>query len=478
MEKAQDKNAQRVLTILVIGTFLGFLNQTLMNTALPSIMHEFQIDAAQGQWLTNGYMLVNGVMVPLTAFLIQRLTTRTLYLSALVLFATGTIVSGFAPNYTMLIGGRMIQAMGAGVLGPLMNVVVMNLFAVEKRGHAMGIIGLALNFAPTLGPSLSGWIVTNLNWRYLFFIVAPLIILDLVMAFFLLKNIGEQKYLKFNVLGVILSSIGLGSLLYGFSNAGSGDWGSFSVWGFIVIGLLVTATFVFQQTHSKIPLLNFNVFKYRQFNVTVVINVVLMMALYGGALLLPLYMQNVMGRSAFESGLVMLPGALITALLSPLSGSLYDKYGVRTLTLVGLLINVAGTIMLSFVDLHTSVLYVMAGQTIRQLGLVMVTMPIQTEAFNSLPIEIMPDGSAMFTTIRQVAASFGTAALVTIMSITAKGATAANMGHMSAAAAGIHGQLTGIQLTYHVATGLVILSAILSRFLSKDPQRSKHMVDA
>ncbi|MGO3412053.1 MAG: MFS transporter, partial [Leuconostoc falkenbergense] len=137
-----------ILIILVIGTFLGFLNQTLMNVALPDIMREFHISTALGQWLTNGYMLVNGIMVPLTAFLIQRLTTRALYLTAVGLFAIGTITAGFAPNFEILITGRMIQAMGAGVFGPLMNVVVMNLFAPDRRGSAMGTIGLALNFAP------------------------------------------------------------------------------------------------------------------------------------------------------------------------------------------------------------------------------------------------------------------------------------------------------------------------------------------
>ena len=168
-----SEKQKSILIILVIGTFLGFLNQTLMNVALPNIMHEFNIGPGLGQWMTNGYMLVNGVMVPLTAFLIQRLTTRRLYLTAVGLFAIGTLIAGFAPNFTILITGRMIQAMGAGVFGPLMNVIVMNLFAPDKRGGAMGLIGLALNFAPTLGPTLSGFIVTNLSWRFLFFIVAP-----------------------------------------------------------------------------------------------------------------------------------------------------------------------------------------------------------------------------------------------------------------------------------------------------------------
>lgn len=381
MTDAPSKASKQILAILMVGTFIGFLNQTLMNTALPDVMAEFHINAALGQWMTNGYMLVNGVMVPLTAFLIQRFTTRQLYLSALVIFGAGTILAGVAPNYPVLITGRMIQALGGGIFAPLMNVVIMNLFPVEHRGHAMGIIGLALNFAPTLGPTVSGWIVTYLSWRYLFFMVAPLVILDLMMAFFLLRNIGEQRFLKFDFLGVVLSSLGLGSLLVGFSNAGA--------------------------------------------------------------------------------GLVLLPGSLVTALLSPVSGALYDKYGARNLTLIGLLINTIGTIALGLMNFHTGIIYIMMWQLIRQVGLVIVTMPIQTEAFSALPLRMVPDGSAAFTTIRQLAASFGTAVLVTIMLLVAN--QASDGGHVTASA-----QLSGIQVTYFVATALVIVAAGLTRFLKVD----------
>lgn len=453
-----------ILIILVIGTFLGFLNQTLMNVALPDIMREFHISTALGQWLTNGYMLVNGIMVPLTAFLIQRLTTRALYLTAVGLFAIGTITAGFAPNFEILITGRMIQAMGAGVFGPLMNVVVMNLFAPDRRGSAMGTIGLALNFAPALGPSLSGFIVTNLNWRFLFYIVAPLIIANFILAYFLLNNIGTPKRLKFDVLGVILSSIGLGSLLYGFSNAGGTPWHDFTVWGFVVIGLVVTTLFILHQLHTSTPLLNMSVFSHREFNVAVLINIVLMMAMYGGALMLPLYMQNVRGASAFISGLVLFPGALVTAFLSPWSGRLYDRYGAKYLTLTGILITAVGTFILASLTLTTPLWFAVIGQFVRQLGLVLVLMPIQTEAFNALPLNIISDGSAMFTTIRQLAASFGTAALVTIMT---KSATNYQLHHQQASSLLVN--LHGVHITFLTAALLMLVAAAMTGLLKPKP---------
>lgn len=453
-----------ILIILVIGTFLGFLNQTLMNVALPDIMREFHISTALGQWLTNGYMLVNGIMVPLTAFLIQRLTTRALYLTAVGLFAIGTITAGFAPNFEILITGRMIQAMGAGVFGPLMNVVVMNLFAPDRRGSAMGTIGLALNFAPALGPSLSGFIVTNLNWRFLFYIVAPLIIANFILAYFLLNNIGTPKRLKFDMLGVILSSIGLGSLLYGFSNAGGTPWHDFTVWGFVVIGLVVTTLFILHQLHTSTPLLNMSVFSHREFNVAVLINIVLMMAMYGGALMLPLYMQNVRGDSAFISGLVLFPGALVTAFLSPWSGRLYDRYGAKYLTLTGILITAVGTFILASLTLTTPLWFAVIGQFVRQLGLVLVLMPIQTEAFNALPLNIIPDGSAMFTTIRQLAASFGTAALVTIMT---KSATNYQLHHQQASSLLVN--LHGVHITFLTTALLMLVAAAMTGLLKPKP---------
>lgn len=456
-----SKKQRSILIILVIGTFLGFLNQTLMNVALPNIMTEFHIGPSQGQWVTNGYMLVNGVMVPLTAFLIQRLTTRKLYLTAVGLFALGTLIAGFANSFAVLVTGRMVQAIGAGVFGPLMNVVVMNLYESDKRGQAMGMIGLALNFAPAIGPTLSGLIITQLSWRFLFLIVAPFIIADFILAFYLLKNIGNTKRLKFDFLGVVLSSIGLGSLLYGFSNAGATAWSDFTVWGFVVIGLIVTVLFIWRQITNKTPLLNMAVLTYRQFVVAMLINVVLMIAMYGGALMLPLYIQNVRHYSALISGLILLPGALITALLSPLSGRLYDKYGPRYLTLTGILLTTVGTFSLSMVTLNTPIWLVVVSQLIRQLGLVIVLMPIQTEAFNALPLSLMPDGSAMFTTVRQLAASFGTAALVTVMTQVVVHAGKAHPTHTTL------NQLQGIQVTFLFASVLMIIAATMTTLLKQ-----------
>ena len=454
-----SKQDYTILTILLFGTFLSFLNQTLMNVALPSVMRDFDISASQGQWLSNGYMLISGVMIPATAFLIDRFKTRHLYLTSMIIFTLGTFIASISVSYPMLIAGRMIQAFGAGPISPLLTVVIMNMFPVQSRGKAMGFIGLAMNFAPAIGPTLSGWIVQSYDWRSIFYVILPLGIINILVATFALKNFGEQRFPKFNFTGVVLSTVGLGSLLLGFSHAGEKPWLTFDVAGFILIGLIVTALFVYQQTHIETPLLNFTVFKHRIFTVATLTNFVVIMGLYGGMILLPIFLQNVQGISPMSSGMVLLPGALVTAVMSPVTGILYDKIGAKYLSLAGLLILTVGTFMFSLIELDTSLSYLTMMQVVRSFGLALALMPLQTDALNDLPLEIMSHGSAMYNTIRQIAGSLGTAVLVTIMSISASSFMLDNPG-MTLEEGNLHGikvAYLAVTLITLVATGLTLM---------------------
>jgi EmrB/QacA subfamily drug resistance transporter len=433
-----------------------------MNVALPSVMKDFDITAAQGQWLSNGYMLISGVMIPATAFLIDRFKTRHLYLTSMIVFTLGTFIASISINYPMLIAGRMIQALGAGPISPLMTVVIMNMFPVQSRGKAMGFIGLAMNFAPAIGPTLSGWIVQSYDWRSIFYVILPLGIINILVAIFALKNFGEQTYPKFNFLGIVLSTIGLGTLLLGFSNAGDKPWFTFNVAGFVLIGLVVTGLFIYQQTHTKLPMLNFSVFKHRIFTLSSITNFVVIMGLYGGMILLPLYIQNVRGVSPMTSGMVLLPGAIIMAIMSPITGALYDRIGARYLSFTGLIILSIGTFMFTLIDMNTTVTYLAIMQGARSFGLGLALMPIQTDALNDLPLELMSHGSAMYNTIRQIAGSLGTALLVTIMSISTSNFAAENVG-ISIEEATLH----GIQIAYIVVTAISVVAAVMCLKLSK-----------
>lgn len=472
--KAASTSVKRngILIVMLMGAFVTILNQTLMNVALPSIMKDFGITASQGQWLSTGFMLVNGVMIPMTAFLIERFTTRQLYLFAMITFAIGTAIGGFATDYTMLIAGRMVQAIGAGIVMPLLTVVVLNLFPMERRGRAMGLIGLAMNFAPAIGPTLSGWIVQQYDWRNLFFIIIPFAILDIVVAIFLLKNVGKRTFSKLDVLGVIMSTVGFGSLLLGFSNAGDHDWLTWKVAGFIILGLVVLGIFIRYQTSNKAPLLNFRVFKYPTFALTTAISFFVVMGLFGGMLLLPIFLQTVRGFSPLESGLVLLPGALVTAILSPVTGVMFDRFGAKYLSLVGLIIMAGSTFMFTNLDESTTLTFIIIVQTIRSAGMAMVMMPLQTAALNSLPLKLASHGSAMFNTMRQVAGSIGTAALITVMSKSAasfatKLGPADVIGKTKTDIAN-HVLIHGIETAFLVAGILSVVACVLALFIQKN----------
>src|SRR5699024_9774530 len=272
-------------------------------------MDEMNVTANSAQWLTTVFMLVNGVMIPVTAFLIERFTTRQLFMTAMSVFAIGTIAAGVAPNFGFLLFGRVIQSAGAGIMMPLMQTVFLFMFPVNKRGTAMGYVGLVISFAPAIVPTLSGWITSHYSWRSLFIFIFPLailIILIIVIAQFVLKNVTELTYPKLDIPSIILSSIGFGGLLLGFSNAGNYGWASAQTYVVLIAGIISLLVFIFRQLQMKHPMLEFRVFKFRIFTVATILGMITFLGLIGTETLIPLYMQNMRGYTALDSGLVLL----------------------------------------------------------------------------------------------------------------------------------------------------------------------------
>lgn len=249
-----------IVAALLIGAFVAFLNQTLMNVALPKIMEDLGIGPNRAQWLTTGYMLVNGVLIPVTAYLIAKFSTRQIFITAMTLFTLGTLVCGISPNFSILMVGRVIQAGGAGILMPLMTVVFLTIFPIEKRGQAMGTMGIAMILAPAIGPTLSGYIVEHYSWRLLFYIILPFSVIATAIGIAFVKNVTRQSKPKLDSIGVILSTLGFGSLLYGFSDAGTDGWGSTVVISCLVVGAVSLILFVIRQLTTDHPLLEFRIF--------------------------------------------------------------------------------------------------------------------------------------------------------------------------------------------------------------------------
>ncbi|MCM3357191.1 DHA2 family efflux MFS transporter permease subunit [Psychrobacillus sp. MER TA 171] len=410
-------NKKVLMTILIIGCFLSTLNQTLLNVALSSFIEVFKVSPSTVQWLATGFMLVNGILIPITAFLMKRFSTRQLFISSMTLLLIGTLFCALAPNFSILLMGRMIQAAGAGIIMPLMMSIVMFIYPPEKRGSAMGLIGFAIIFAPAIAPTLAGFILEYFSWRWLFIGLLPFVVFIIVLAFKYLINISEQETARLDVLSVILSTLGFGFLLYGFSSAGSLGWASLITLSSIITGLVITSVFCIRQLKSEDPLLNLNVFSNKTFTMTSVINVLVTMIMYADMILLPIYLQDGRGFTALDAGLLLLPGALVNAFMSPVTGKLYDKYGAKPLFIIGLLFVIPTMWVVTDLNDTTSFTFLMIRTIFLRVGLSFITMPLNTAGLNALPKLLITHGTAVNNTVRQLAGSIGTAVVVTIFTV-------------------------------------------------------------
>ncbi|SHN31207.1 MDR family MFS transporter [Gracilibacillus kekensis] len=422
----EPKQRNLMVAVMLIGAFVGLLNETLLATALPSIMQDFGIVENQVQWLTTAFLLTNGVMIPISAFLIERFTTRQLFITALSIFAIGTFIASISHTFELLLTARVVQASGSGIMLPLMMTVMLKVFPVEKRGAAMGMAGIVISFAPAIGPTLSGWLLEFFSWRGLFYVVLPIVIIAIIIAAIFVKNVTEQTYPKIDILSILLSSFGFGGLLYGFSSIGGGHGAGEvsteidSVALAIIIGAAIILTiFILRQLKLKKPMLEFRVFKYPIFSLSLIVTMIVLVALIGAETMLPLYMQNTRDFSALESGLMLFPGAVVMGIMSPITGMLFDKFGAKWLAVTGMLIVSLTTFLFTSLTIDTAYSFLVVIYATRMFGLSLVMMPVMTAGLNQLPPEWHPHGTAMANTMQQVSASIGTAILITVMTTAA-----------------------------------------------------------
>lgn len=447
-----DQRIRRALIIMVFGTFFGILCSTLMNIALPTFMDVFHISEAHVQWVTNGYMLVNALMIPVSSYLIKRFSFKWLFIFFTGIFLCGTAIGGLANSFNLLVIARMIQAIGAGMMMPLVNVLAIRYALPGKKGRIMGIIGLAFNCAPILGPAVSGFMLDYLSWRYLFILIIPFAVITLLLSLWMLPYIPHNEFPQFNSFGFTVITLGLWSLLMGLSNVSNYPLLSLNVGGMAIIGLVFIIIFYLNQRRSTHPLINLSVFEHRQFFLATVINMLITATMYGNAILIPLLVQIVLGESTVISAIAVLPGAILTGLLSTTSGRFYDRYPIQWLVGAGLLIDIIGTTGQAMIGARSSVVIITVFQTVRQFGLVTMLIPLQTQALSLLPNEIVPDAVACFNTLRQIAAAFGTALIVSVVGI---------VNHL------VHSSTShlGIQSGFAFCLVLLLISLILSRKL-------------
>ncbi|MCU9594423.1 DHA2 family efflux MFS transporter permease subunit [Caldibacillus thermolactis] len=483
MDESMKRPPYLIISILMVGAFIAFLNNTLLNVALPSIMEDLGVNMATVQWLTTGFMLVNGIMIPTTAYLIQKYTVRGLFLTSIGLFTIGTIVAAVAPVFSFLLFGRMLQASGSAILMPLLMNVLLVSFPISRRGTIMGFLGLILTFAPAIGPTLSGWIIQHFNWRALFTLIAPISIICFVLGFILLRDRKEKVDLRLDKLSLVLSSVGFGSLLYGFSSAGNVGWGNPEVITTIVVGIVALFVFVIYQNRMASPMLDFRIFKYPMYSLSVIISMIVNMALFSGFMLIPVFAQNIINLTPMQAGILLLPGALVNGIMSPINGKLFDRFGGRLLAVLGLTILTVTTFMFSHLSFETTMTELAILHVARMFGLSMVMMPVQTNGLNQLPVNKYPHGTAMNNTLNQVAGAIGTALLITILSIRTKFYTmqlineSQRMGEVLTDAKmeqiGLEAMLDGINDTFFVSAIIIVFALILACFMKRVTQENQ-----
>lgn len=411
-----------MIAVLLVGAFLVVLNQTLLTPALPTIMSNFNVSATTVQWLTSGYALVEAVIIPLNAYLIGRFSTRRLFIGGMLLFAAGSVLCAAAPSFPFLLLGRVMQACAAGVVMPMVFALILLIFPRENRGVGMGLVGLIISFAPAMGPSVSGILVDSIGWRAQFILVVGLALCVVIAATLALKKFEGFERTTFDGLSVVLVAVGMVCLLYGISTSTSSPTPVMPA-VLIVVGIGVIVLFFRRQLKLDNPILQVQVLRHREFLTITIIILFLEGVLIGGSVLFPLYIQNALQASATVSGLIMLPGALIGAFFGLLSGKLFDKYGVRGISVTGALVLLAGGIGYVLLGNATPLLVTCVAYTVVTLGIQALITPLNTWGINALPNIELPHGNAIVATIEQVGSSLGTAFVVSLTALSSLYAT-------------------------------------------------------
>lgn len=469
---APEKMSRESVTIiatLLVATFVVILNETIMNVALQRLMVDLGVDAPTVQWLSTGFMLTMAVVIPTTGFILQSLSTRAVFMLAMGLFAGGTALAAVAPGFEVLLLARIIQAGGTAIMLPLLMTTILTLVPVSRRGAVMGNVSIAISVAPAMGPTVSGLILEHFTWRFMFVFVLPVALAALALGAKYLTNVGETEKTKLDFFSVVLTIPAFGGLVYGLSQIGGGNGGqggpNTAAIAALAIGVASLIVFVLRQLRlqkAEAPLLDLRAFNFRMFTVSVLLMVVAMMALFGGVILLPLYLQEIRGLGSLETGLALLPGGLAMGLLGPFIGRLFDKVGPLPLTVTGSVLMVLALWQFSMLDAGTPVWWIVTLHVGLSFGLALLFTPAFTTGLNPLPPHLYSHGSAIMSTTQQVAGAAGTALLVSIFAV------------VSAASGLVAGMSAAFLTATVIALAAVVLSAMMRKTEGAAPGHGAH----
>jgi MFS transporter, DHA2 family, lincomycin resistance protein len=461
-----DSRSRVAIMLLLAAVFVVFLNETFLSVALPNILKDLKITPSLGQWLTTGFALTMAVVIPITGWLLQRLNTRPVFITAMSLFTLGTLIAATAPGFGLLLVGRIVQASGTAIMMPLMMTTIMSLVPPQSLGRMMGRISIVMSVAPAIGPTISGFLLPIVQWRGLFWVMLPIAAFMLVLGALRIPNVSEPRKAPLDVLSVIVSAIAFSGLVYGLSSIGQAAEGDAVLpsWIPLTVGAVFLLGFILRQVQLQrrdAALLDLRTFTSRTFTMSLVMLAVSMVALFGTVIVLPLYMQNVLHQPTPVIGLTLLPGGLLMGFLGPLVGRLYDKVGPRVLVVPGAAVVSAVFWSLSFLTTTTPVWIIVVAYLVLCLGLAFLFTPLFTSALGALPPHLYSHGSATLATIQQVAGAAGTAIFIALLAI---GTTNGHATHL-----GTEGSIAeGVRLAFMVG-GIVSLAAVVIAFFVRKP---------
>lgn len=443
----------RVIWLLLAAAFVAILNETTMGIAIPHLIDDLQITADAAQWVTTAFMLTMAVVIPITGFLLKRFTTRQVFITAMSLFSTGTLIAILAPGFEVLILARIVQASGTAIMMPLLMTTLMTVVPPNKRGRMMGRISIVMALAPAIGPTLSGLLLDTVGWRWIFGVVLPIALVSLAAGARWIQNLGEPARAPIDILSVVLSAFGFGGIVYGLSQIGAtaqseASGSSAAVTVLIVavgIGTVSLGLFLWRQAilqREDRALLDLRVFRVRNFSLAVAHLGLMSLAFFGALTVLPLFLQHVLGYPALTAGLAMLPGSLAMGLLGPVIGRIYDARGTRILLLPGWIIVTAMLWFYASLGEDTSIWTIAVAQTILAIGLALSFTPLFTAALGSLDRRFYSYGSAVVGTVQQVAGAAGVALMITVMSAVTLAAEAGGATERAAGTAGAQAAFT------------------------------------
>ncbi len=454
-----------VINVLLVSTFVVMLNETAMTVAIPELMAALDAPASDASWLTTAFLLTMAVVIPVTGFLLQRFNTRPIFLLAMSLFSLGTLVAAMAPNLPILIMARVVQASGTAIMMPLLMTTVMTLVPPDQRGKMMGNISIVMSVAPAIGPALAGLIINALDWRWIFILVMPIALGSLALGWRMMVNVTTPRYAPLDVFSVIVSALAFGGIVYGLSGfGGEGHAGAMSPFIPLGVGIVAMVVFVLRQLSLQkkdSALLDLRTLRNPNFTISMAMISILMLAMFGTIILLPIYLVQVLGFDTLGTGLLLLPGGLLMGLLGPFVGRLYDRIGPRPLIIPAIIVVSAVLWSMTLLGTTTPWQFILIGHLVISLGFAFLFGPLFTASLSSIQPQLYSHGSALLGSIQQVAGAAGVALFIALMSAQAASLTVAGEVPLEALAGGIR--------TAFVVGAVISLFAVAAAFFVKRP---------